>query len=167
MNIMDDVANHLEALELRFRRLDEDHILLAFGVRNLSYELLIIDREPVLRFVAPSIAVIPQRRLPEVIRAANHLNALLVRWGAFWVDPEDNRLGFELAMPATDEVSRRSISCAVGAVSAVDFFFPVFAKVIWAGMGVEEALAAVSAESASTSAHADLEDDNEELDEAI
>lgn len=138
MNVLDQVANHLETLELKFQR-DEHRIELGFKAEQIRYDAFITGDEHLVTIVAPNIATVPDQRSGEVIRLANLLNAHYMRFGTFWVSI-DGRLGFELQLLPFGGLSQQHIMAAMAALSAVDVFFPAFAQVSWAGKSVEDVL---------------------------
>src|ERR1700730_15581153 len=113
MSSIDEVANQLEGLGLRFRRESADCIRIGFADQNVSYEALILDQTPLITIVVPQLAIVPERRIPEMIAAVNELNASYVRWGTFWVHPRDHYLGFELGLPLSSDVTRPQVVCAL------------------------------------------------------
>jgi hypothetical protein len=163
MSILDDVAAHLTELQLAFR-LEGERLRTGFSARNTSYEVILLGRPPLLTAVAPEIALVPESRLEEVIRMANRLNADCVRWGGFWVDTSRRRLGFELAMPALDTISRDMVLCVLAGLDAVDRFYPAFGKVMWANMSADEAFASFASGDAPAG---QVEASDHDLDEAI
>jgi hypothetical protein len=142
MNSIDRVANHLATLQLRYDRLDDTHIGIAFSGQHLSYRALIFVNGPLVTLTAPRITSIPDARLTEVLRLANLLNATRIRLGAFWIDP-DHDLGFELAILAPDEPTLEQVGFAMAALGVIDDFYPAFARVLWAGASAETAEASL------------------------
>lgn len=142
MSIIALVAEHLTALGLRFRQLDEEAISIAFTGDNTGYEAFIRARGSLVSVIAPAVAQVPRPRLDEAIRTVNLLNATRVSYGCFWVDPARSRVAFEVTIPAPEGPSQDQVGMAMAALSQIDDSFPALARVLWAGETAEGALAA-------------------------
>ena len=140
MSALDLVAEHLTALGLRFRRADDQAIVIEFSGDNTPYEAVIQARGPVIAVTAHTVSMVPTARLDETIRIANLLNATRVMFGGFWVDPGRLRVTFELTIAAPDGPTRNQIDLGMAALSQIDTCFPILAAVIWGGRTAETAL---------------------------
>lgn len=146
MTSIDQIADHLTALGLRFRRRD-DRIDVGFDGDNVTYEAAITARPGLVSVLAWSIAVIPEARIDETIRLANLVNATRLSYGTFWVEPDDRRLAFEVPIPAPDGSAMDQVRMAMRVLGAIDVLYPAFARVIWGGMDARSALECAGSES--------------------
>lgn len=136
------LTTHLNALDLRFQQVDDDTVVLNFSSTNTSYLVQLQVDGPVLSIRARSSLVVPPRRLPEALVLANHLNATVLKLGAFWIHPAERQLFFEYALVAPDGLSRDQVGWVMAVHHAVDHFYPAFAAVVWGGLSPETALTA-------------------------
>jgi hypothetical protein len=141
MNTIDMVAEHLEALNLRFRRFEDDDLIdISFTGDNTVYVGSIRVRGSLVTVYAYNVLVVPRARLEETIRVVNLLNSQRVGFGAFWVDVNRLRVCFEMPIAAPDGVTREQISMAMSALSQIDDYYPVLGAVIWGSQTAEEAM---------------------------
>ena len=141
MNTIDLIAEHLEALNLRFRRIDDDDLIqISFTGDNTVYEGTIRTRGALISVIAYNVLVVPRPRLAETIRVVNLLNSQRVMYGAFWVDTERLRVAFELPVAAPDGVTREQIKMAMSGLSQIDDYFPTLGAVVWGGQPAEAAM---------------------------
>jgi hypothetical protein len=144
MSALEVVAEHLTALGLRFRRTEDQDILIEFSGDNTPYTAVIQARGPIVAVTAYTVSMVPSPRLDETIRVANMLNATRVMFGGFWVDAGRMRVAFELSIAAPDGPTRSQIDLGMAALSQIDTCFPILAAVIWGGKTAEVALLAAS-----------------------
>jgi hypothetical protein len=141
MNTIDMVAEHLEALNLRFRRYENDELIdVSFNGENTVYVGSIRVRGSLVTVIAYNVLVVPRARLDETIRVVNLLNSQRVGFGAFWVDVNRLRVCFEMPVAAPDGVTQEQISMAMSALSQIDDYYPVLGAVIWGGQTAEDAM---------------------------
>jgi hypothetical protein len=140
MNGIDRVAEHLTAGRYRFRQFKGERIDIGFDGDNTWYQAVITVRGPMVSVLVQAVIVAPLDRVEETVRLSNMLNALRVPYGYFWVHPTERRLAFEVHVPAVDDVSQEQVRRSIVALGAVDYFYPLFVKVIWQGMSAEEAM---------------------------
>jgi hypothetical protein len=146
----------LDSMGLKYQQLDELCVRMGFTAPHTSYEVLLIAGGPLLSLAATAESRLPAGRMDEAVKLANLLNATRIRWGAFWVHPERRNLGFELALPSLNGVTREELGMALGAI-ALNAFWPAFARVAWAGLDAAAALDASAKEIAE-----DDEDDEDD-----
>jgi hypothetical protein len=140
MSTIEQVAEYLTALSLRFRQPDADAIVIGFNGENTTYEATIRLRGSLVTVTAYTVAMVPRPRIAETIRVANLLNAHKVSFGCFWVDPDRTRIAFELTVAAPGGPTREQIGMAMAALSQIDDYFPIVASVIWGGRSAEAAM---------------------------
>lgn len=166
MTIIDKFAAQLTALDLHFDLVKGEAIRMSFAGKNISYRVGVTASGPLVHIWAvPEIGTVDERRLGEVLRLANRLNARNVLWGSFWVDPEERKLTFELVIAAPgEELTREHVGMAIAALHSVDNAFPAFAAVIWAGLSAEQAILALRT---ADPTQEDKKDDDPDLDIAV
>ena len=141
MSLIDRIVTILTDEGARFQTYD-DAVVLGFTGRSTRFTVEIVPRDPLIRFVVTVEAVVPEARRAETLALANILNARRVPWGAFWLDPRDGALAFELALPVLGDLDPETLRFALAATATLDAFWPAFGRVIWANEGAESALAA-------------------------
>jgi hypothetical protein len=149
MNGIDRIAEHLTSGRYRFRQCKGERIDIGFDGDNTWYQAVITVRGPMVSVLVQAVIVAPRDRLEETLRLANMLNALRVPYGHFWVHPTERRLAFEVHVPVVDDVSQEQVRRSMVALGAVDYFYPLFARVIWQGMSAEEAMMSESTSNAA------------------
>jgi hypothetical protein len=139
------VVRLLDEIGLRYRQPDAHHAHLSFRGNQVDFDVLLIGLGPLLSLVAYAEPQLPASRVDEAIRLANALNAAHLRWGALWIQPEQRKLAFEVALPVGAGVTREALELALGAVPFTRCW-PAFAQVAWTGATAADALRAWSDE---------------------
>lgn len=164
MNTIELVAEHLEALNLRFRHIEEDNLIdISFSGENTVYAGTIRVRGALVTVISHNVLVVPQARLDETIRVANLLNSTRVGLGAFWVDVKRLRVSYELPVLAPDGLTQEQVSMAMSALGQIDEYFPVFGAVVWGGQTAVSAMRGPAPEASAPVA----EDEDPPLDMAV
>ncbi|MBI3980136.1 MAG: YbjN domain-containing protein [Chloroflexi bacterium] len=163
MNNIEHVSDCLKSLGVEHAVVGPDRIEAGFVGEHTHYEVVIHLNGPVILIVAPKIVRVPENRLTETIKLANWLNANRLMLGAFWVQPEYRFLAFEYGLAAPEAVGPAHLGLALAALSAINAFFPAFARVIWSGAAAHEAVDPA----APAAPQRDEPDDETELDIAV
>lgn len=140
MNSLDLIEQVLRENQIPYLRPTADRILTGSGGRHTEVEISILAQDPLVSLVARSLASVRPSRRDEAVRLANLLNATCLRWGAFWISP-DNHLAFELAVIApADGLQAEQFAAGFQTLVTLDQYFPAFAAVLWGEASAEAAL---------------------------
>jgi len=145
MSRMDSIEEHLTHLALKYRRVDAERIHLGFSGPNRTWEVMLLEYGPWFTCSTVNLIQVPERRLLEVLRLINHINATRLVLGSFWIRPADQQLCFDLSVPWGDGLTTEQLDLALRATGAIDHFHPAFMRVIWGAEAAEEALASLTA----------------------
>jgi hypothetical protein len=143
-SITDQIACQLERSGRAYQRPHPACILFELDAGSSVFDAQIFETYTLIRCVATNLAAIPERLMAEMLRATNHLNHTVIKWGAFSIHPRSRELTFELAMPIPDTFSERLLAQVLASLDAVNVYHPVFMRILWQGMVLESALADVA-----------------------
>lgn len=133
MGTVDRVADHLRSLQYAPAVVDDTRLdLIAFGP-CMTIGVNVYCLQDVLR-VQTQLAVIPEKRLLDALQLANMLNAQDLYCGCFYITPQTRYLMFEAATPLWDEPTREQVAATMQSLWQVGWFFPLFARVMWANL---------------------------------
>jgi hypothetical protein len=142
--ITEQIACQLERSGRAYRRPHPACVVVELHAGCGVSDAQIFETYTLIRCVATNLAAIPERLMPEMLRATNHLNSTVIKWGAFSIHPRSRELSFELAMPIPDTFSEPMLGRLLTGLDAVGAYYPVFMRILWQGMVLESALADVA-----------------------
>jgi hypothetical protein len=142
MEDLDTIRKLFDERHVIYRETDGTALTVCFPARHVAtVDLLVIPQSHVISVaaaVAPMLLKASTDRLTELLKLANYLNAQRVTWGAFWLQPGDGTLWFELAVPTSEGLRAADLQAGISAaVQTADFYVPHFARVLWAGASAE------------------------------